>query len=104
MDRVFNEGCLLAENEGRNFIRESNYVVLTGGKSPFLDKLDKLEKVIEPLGERDGLDSRWSHKDMEYHLTASVPLSTANGGGRFSGDRSAVPRQVVAGQPQRSIP
>ena len=43
--RVFNESCLLAENEGRNFIRES---MLMGGKSPFLDKL---EKVIEPLGE-----------------------------------------------------
>ena len=65
--RVFNEGSLLSENESRNFIRESTYVAHLGGKSPFLDKL---EKVIEPLGEMvwiaDGAKWIWNWLDDFY--------------------------------------
>ena len=89
--RVFNEGCLLAENEGRNFIRESAYVALMGGKSPFLDKL---EKVIEPLGQMvwitDGAIRIWNTASPANGGDRSAPEGSSNANPKDSLGRASL--------------
>ncbi len=67
MARIFNESTLLPENQGRNFIRESTYLAHLGGKSPFLDKVEKaIENLDNMVWVADGAKWIWNWLDDFY--------------------------------------